>query len=117
MSRLIRPLDVTKPPSMRAVVAWCATVVIAFGLAFTLGMPHPASASNSNQPPTTSVPGPYYDQGDLINLCVNTTTEAVRVEEHSDVLGNCAAGEVQLTVEAMPSPPTEYTASAPVPNP
>jgi hypothetical protein len=58
---------------------------------------HPAGS-----PPVTSVPGPFYNQGDPINLCVNQRTEQVRAEVHTNVLGNCAAGEVQLTVTADP---------------
>jgi hypothetical protein len=61
------------------------------------------TSSPAGSPPVTTVPGPFYNQGDPVNFCVNQRTEQVRVEVHTSVLGNCAAGEVQLTVTAAPS--------------
>jgi len=59
--------------------------------------------TRSGPPPVTSVPGPYYNQGDPLNLCVNQRTEQIRAEVRTSQLGNCAAGEIQLTVIAAPS--------------
>jgi hypothetical protein len=78
-----------------------AAVLLAVECAF---IPAEANAlTTSGSPPVTSVPGPYYNQGDPVNLCVNQRTEQVRAEVHTAQLGNCAAGEVQLTVTADPS--------------
>jgi hypothetical protein len=65
-------------------------------------------------PPTTSVPGPYYDQGAFVGICAATAPgTSSYVEVHTNfgtlanrnpaALGNCAAGHVQLVVPADPS--------------
>lgn len=66
-------------------------------------IPGQANAQTTGFPTVTSVPGPYYNQGQAINLCVNQRTEQVRVEVHTQQLGNCITGETQLTVTANPS--------------
>jgi hypothetical protein len=51
----------------------------------------------------TSPNGPYFEQGTVVNLCFDTTNErSMYVELHSNVIGNCAAGYVQLSVWADP---------------
>jgi hypothetical protein len=65
-------------------------------------------------PPTTSTPGPYYDQGAFVGICAAVAPgTASYVEVHTNfgtlanrnagALGNCAAGHVQLVVPADPS--------------
>jgi hypothetical protein len=44
-----------------------------------------------------------YAPGAVVYLCVNETTQVVRVETRTDTPDNCAAGEVQLPV-AVPTP-------------
>ena len=63
-----------------------------------------ALAAFEQGPVPTNNPGtgPFYPQG-YINLCVNQSTEQVRVELHTNTQGNCAANEVQMTVETVPS--------------
>lgn len=63
-----------------------------------------ALAATQGGPPTNSTPGPYFQQGTAVNLCVSSTDESVAyVELRSQKLGNCAAGFTQLTVSADPS--------------
>jgi hypothetical protein len=53
--------------------------------------------------------GPYYKAGP-VSICVSQANEGViYVEEHTQVLGNCAAGYVQLTVTASPLPTASPT--------
>ncbi len=62
-----------------------------------------ATSVPAGGPPVVTNPtiGPYYKAGP-VNLCVNQATQQVRVETRTLVLGNCAAGEVQLTLVASP---------------
>jgi hypothetical protein len=80
-------------------------IVGAVALAVAVG--GAAYAAVAGGPPVHSpagVVGPYY-QGGPVSICVSQTDEGViYVEEHSQLLGNCAAGYIQLTVTAVPTP-------------
>lgn len=94
-------------PKVRTILKWtglgAAAVLLAAECALIPSEANALTSSPAGSPPVTSVPGPFYNQGDPVSFCVNQRTELVRVEVHTTVLGNCAAGEVQLTVTADPS--------------
>ncbi len=61
-------------------------------------------AASTGGPPVNQTPGPYFQQGTAVNLCVSSSNESVvYVELHSQKLGNCAAGFTQLTIQAEPT--------------
>ena len=54
--------------------------------------------------PVRSPGGTYFQQGQVVNLCLSETNESRGYTENgSQVLGNCAAGYTQLSVVADPS--------------
>lgn len=79
-------------------------IVIGLSTAGLLAGGGVALAAVTQGPTPTNNPGtgPFYPQG-YLNLCVNQSTEQVRVELHTNTQGNCAANEVQMTVETVPS--------------
>jgi hypothetical protein len=97
---------------LRTVGLAVAAAALAVECAF---IPSEASALvRAFDPPTTSVPGPYYNQGAFVGICAATapgTSSYVEVHtnfgtlanRNAGALGNCAAGHVQLVVPADPS--------------
>lgn len=84
-----------------------------------------ATARALGGPGTTQQPGPYYNSGDLVGICVGVVPGAsTYVEIHTNfgtssspnpnALGNCAAGRVQLVVGAVPP---GFDVQGPVPSP
>lgn len=67
--------------------------------------------------PGRSPGGTFFQQGQIVNLCLSETNESRGyVENNSQVLGNCAAGYTQLSVWAdpegvVPGPVVMVTAS------
>ena len=54
--------------------------------------------------PAAAAADQYVAQGTRINICVSTTDESdIYVEEHSNSLGNCAAGFEQFSVVSDPA--------------
>jgi hypothetical protein len=89
------------------------TKLVIAGISAALVMGGGAAYAAVTQGPTpTQGPGsgPYYPAG-YLNVCINQTTEAVRVELHTDVLGNCGANEVQATLQVLPSEATSPAGS------
>ena len=106
-----------------------AAVVLAAGLTAALCALIPGQANalalTLHGPPVTSVPGPYYNAGDLVGICVaQVASVSSYVEVHTSfgtaaspnpgALGNCAAGRVQLVVVAVPP---GFDGAAPAPSP
>jgi hypothetical protein len=101
---------------IKAVPRWLAVAValaVTAVLAVTVASQADALARLFD-PPTTSVPGPYYDQGAFVGICAAVAPgTSSYVEVHTNfgtlgnrnpaALGNCAAGHVQLVVPADPS--------------
>jgi hypothetical protein len=102
---------------LKAAPRWLA---VALALALTPGLGVLAASQATAaivrlfDPPTTSVPGPYYDQGAFVGICAAVAPgTSSYVEVHTNfgtlasrnpgALGNCAAGHVQLVVPADPS--------------
>jgi hypothetical protein len=98
---------------LRTVGLAVAAVALAVECAF---IPSEASAlvRAFTDPPTTSTPGPYYNQGAFVGICAAVapgTSSYVEVHtnfgtlasRNAGALGNCAAGHVQLVVSADPS--------------
>jgi hypothetical protein len=80
-----------------AIVGGVAAVVMGSGIAY---------ASVAAGPPTNQSPAEYGPG--VIYLCVNQTTQALRLETRTDVPGNCAANEIQLPITVptpYPTPP------------
>jgi hypothetical protein len=86
----------------RKLRAWLATVAAALAVVtFSGGY---VLAATQGGPPVNQTPGPYFQQGTAVNVCVSTTNASVAYFElHSQKLGNCAAGFTQLTIEAEPT--------------
>lgn len=83
-----------------------AAAIGAVALAVAGGGTAYAAAHVDRVGPPTQNPafGEYnYAPGAVVYLCVNETTQEVRVETRTDTPDNCAAGEVQLPV-AVPTP-------------
>ena len=84
-----------------AIVGGVAVAVLGSGVAY---------AAVASGPPVTTPPGtvgPEYGPG-VIYLCVNQTTQALRLETRTDVPGNCGANEIQLPITVptpYPTPP------------
>ena len=106
--RLIRTLK-TLPRWAAAALA----VVVTAGLMLLVAAQ--ADASLFGGPPVTSVPGPYYNQGAVVGICVAIPGSGANtyVEVNTNfgpggsitpnALGNCAGGHTQLIVPADPS--------------
>jgi hypothetical protein len=84
-----------KPVKLIVIAASSVALLAGGGAAYAAIAPGPTPTQN----PGT---GPFYPQG-YLNLCVNQSTEQVRVELHTATQGNCAGNEVQMTVETVPS--------------
>jgi hypothetical protein len=83
-----------------------AAAIGAVALAVVGGGSAYAAGREARVGPPTQNPafGEYnYAPGAVVYLCVNETTQEVRVETRTDTPDNCAAGEVQLPV-AVPTP-------------
>lgn len=79
-----------------------ATAAIALAVIFGGG--GYALAAELGGPPVNQTPGPYFQQGTAVNLCLNDANEGQAYAElHSQKLGNCAAGYTQVTIEAEPT--------------
>lgn len=78
-----------------------AAAALAIGAA---GTGYALAAATQGGPPVNQVPGPYFQQGAAVNLCLSDSNESVAyAERHTVKLGNCGPGYTQLTVEAAPS--------------
>lgn len=84
--------------------------------------------TSSGGPGVTQQPGPYYNAGQLVGICVATSPGAsTYVEIHTyfgtaaspnpNALGNCAAGRTQLVVAAVPPAFDVNLAPAPTTSP
>ena len=101
---------------VKAVPRWAAVVLAVLATAgLALLIASRADAALFGGPPVTSVPGPYYNQGAFVGICVaNPGSGAYTYVEVNtnfgpggsitpNALGNCAGGHTQLIVPADPS--------------
>jgi hypothetical protein len=114
MTRLLQRLEVIGPVRRRIAAAMLAVFLVAAG--YTAA----AAAVGGTPPPVTSptpTAGPYFSGP--VHECVNLKNEGLDYFElHTDSLGNCGGGYVQLTVNeltptfALKLGSTVYTCSA-----
>lgn len=103
----------------KTVAQWAALVVGGAALlvecAFVPAEANAIETAINGGPPTTSTPGPFYNQGDFIGICVadpgsgaadyveRNTNFGTRADPNPAALGNCAPNHVQAVFPVDPS--------------
>lgn len=109
-------IRISKPKTLgQWITLSVGALALAVECAFIPAEANAIETTPSGGPPTTSVPGPYYNQGDFLGICVGdpgtglgdyverNTNFGTQASPNPHALGNCAAGHTQAVLPVDPS--------------